>query len=293
MFTSVARRVATPSTLASARRGISVQASSRRRQWNQALDVYGSRWQSLLHGSPEAKQAGDLDIQQHSRLVGRGKYIHDFEMHRAKPDKIDEYKKAAERYYKGIQEDPQLHVKLTGNWETLVGDQDTFVHILEYENYGGYDKTIQLLRTSEVRCSHIMFSFRSSLITFLRQHHDAYKAMLPFLTSRTNQLNQEFAILPTAPPRAEGGIFELRTYQLKPGTLLEWENTWRRGIEARRKSVAPVGAWFSQVGRLHQVHHMWQYPNLQTRKDIREKAWQIDGWAETVSKVSNLLCPGE
>lgn len=50
--------------------------------------------------------------------------------------------------------------------------------------------------------------------------------MLPFLTSRTNQLNQEFAILPTAPPHADGGIFELRTYQLKPGTLLEWENTW-------------------------------------------------------------------
>ena len=34
----------------------------------------------------------------------------------------------------------------------------------------------------------------------------------------------------------------------------------RRGIEARKKFVAPVGAWYSQVGRLHQVHHMWQYP---------------------------------
>lgn len=70
-----------------------------------------------------------------------------------------------------------------------------------------------------------------------------------------------------------------------PGTLLEWENTWlltlavssraliltcsylsrRRGIEARRKSVAPVGAWFSQVGRLHEVHHMWQYPLVPAR----------------------------
>lgn len=34
----------------------------------------------------------------------------------------------------------------------------------------------------------------------------------------------------------------------------------RKGIEARRKFVAPVGAWFSQIGRLHQVYHMWQYP---------------------------------
>jgi len=50
--------------------------------------------------------------------------------------------------------------------------------------------------------------------------------MLPFLKGRSIQLNQEFAFLPTAPPHIEGGIFELRSYQLKPGTLLEWEHAW-------------------------------------------------------------------
>lgn len=57
----------------------------------------------------------------------------------------------SERYYKGIQQDSRLGVKLTGNWETWVGDQDAFIHILEYENYGGYDTATQLIRTSEVR----------------------------------------------------------------------------------------------------------------------------------------------
>ena len=69
--------------------------------------------QSLLHGSPEAKKAGEVETQQHSRLIGRGKYIHAFESafwlafgfskiidalnpaHRVKPDRTDEYKKAA------------------------------------------------------------------------------------------------------------------------------------------------------------------------------------------------------
>ena len=50
--------------------------------------------------------------------------------------------------------------------------------------------------------------------------------MIPYLTSRSSQLNQEFAFFPTAPPHTEGGVFELRKYQLKPGTLLEWEQTW-------------------------------------------------------------------
>lgn len=110
-----------------------------------------------------------------------------------------------------------------------------------------------------------------------QEYSEAHRAMLPFILTRQQQLNQEFAFFPTAPPRTEGGIFELRTYQLKPGTLLEWETTWfgtifsflkptidvfnrRRGIEARRKFVTPVGAWFSQIGRLHQTYHLWQYP---------------------------------
>lgn len=32
----------------------------------------------------------------------------------------------SEKYYAGIKDDPRLHVKLTGSWETLVGNQDTF-----------------------------------------------------------------------------------------------------------------------------------------------------------------------
>ena len=55
-----------------------------------------------------------------------------------------------EQYYMGIKDDPDLNVKLTGSWETVVGSQDTFVHILEYENYHGYDKTTDRIRNSHV-----------------------------------------------------------------------------------------------------------------------------------------------
>jgi len=224
--------------------------------------------QSIVYGSPEAKKVGDVEMQQHSRLVARGKYLHVFEFHRVKPDALDKYKKAAEKYYTGVKSDSDLHVKLTGSWETIVGENDTFVHITEYENYGGFDRSSRLIRDSD--------------------HIKAYNEMLPYLTSRSTQLNQEFAFLPSSPPRTQGGIFELRSYQLLPGKLLEWESTWRRGIEARRKLIEPMGAWFSQVGRLHMVHHLWQYPDLQTRKETREKAWQVDGWSDTVHKTSQL-----
>jgi len=225
-------------------------------------------FQSILHGSKDAKETGDLEIQQHSRLVARGKYLHGIEIHRVKPDSVKEYKKAAERYYTGLRDDSGLRIKLSGNFEAIVGEQDTFYHILEYENHTGFDDACKKIPGSA--------------------HEEAHDALKPFLQSRAMQLAQEFAFLPTSPPHNEGGIFELRAYQLNPGALLEWEATWRRGIEARRKFVQPIGAWFSQVGRLHQVYHLWQYPDFETRKEMRENAWQLDGWASTVHKTSQL-----
>jgi hypothetical protein len=97
------------------------------------------------------------------------------------------------------------------------------VHILEYENYAGYDKTVELIKNSEVVP---LTSFCSFMVLIPLQHAKYYKALLPYITSRSAQLAQEFAFFPTAPPHAQGGVFELRSYQLKPGTLLEWENTW-------------------------------------------------------------------
>lgn len=82
--------------------------------------------QSILHGSLEAKQEGDVQVQQHSKVIARGKYVHGFEVHKVKPDAVEDYRKAAEIYYTAIKDDPELHVKLTGSWETIVGEQDTF-----------------------------------------------------------------------------------------------------------------------------------------------------------------------
>lgn len=64
------------------------------------------------------------------------------------------------------------------------------------------------------------------LIASCHQYLNAYQKMIPYLNSRESQLCQEFAFFPTAPPHSEGGIFELRKYQLKAGTLLEWEHAW-------------------------------------------------------------------
>lgn len=166
---------------------------------------------------------------------------------------------------------------------------DTTVHILEYENYAGLDSALSQLKTHPVRLT-ILYPESASSFPCLPQTLPAVlsQSILPNLHSRHHQIMSEFAFWPSSPPRNEGGIFEMRSYTLVPGTLLEWEGAWRRGIDARRKFVEPAGAWFAQVGHLHEVHHLWQYPNLAERKATREQAWNVGGWSETVQQVSQL-----
>ncbi|CAD6583015.1 MAG: hypothetical protein CYPHOPRED_002212 [Cyphobasidiales sp. Tagirdzhanova-0007] len=205
---------------------------------------------SILYGSEKAKaeapvlEAGEEELHgstgQHSHLVGRGKYIHSVTRHSVKPSRVVEYKALIEEYYDKLAKDKQFDVKLTGSWEVVIGNLDTFYHIWEHSGFHGVDQIMAKLATSE-------------------DYAALQKELLSLVVKRETQLVQEFSFWPSSPPKQLGGIYEMRIYDLKPGSLLEWENEWRIGLEARRKFVEPIGAWFSQVGELHQVLHMWHY----------------------------------
>jgi hypothetical protein len=184
---------------------------------------------------------------------------------------------------------PEMKVHLVGSWRTEVGDCDTFgmwhsgssaskrawinwatVHIWEYHRYNGYHGSLHAIQ------AHPEFAEFDTKLKKL-------------IESKNSSLMQEFSFWPTTPPRKLGGIFELRSYTLHPGNLLEWETHWRRGLAARREVMEGVGAWFVQVGDLNVVHHLWQFADLEERKLRREKSWQIEGWGDTVHKTVPLI----
>lgn len=107
-------------------------------------------------------------------------------------------------------------------------------HIVPSTTNSSYHRVWELWRLRSFVAPHSWFRRMYIAIAWLvtlatkkdMQHINAYNDMLPYLTSRSTQLNQEFAFLPSSPPRTQGGIFELRSYQLLPGKLLEWESTW-------------------------------------------------------------------
>ncbi|XP_034746048.1 protein NipSnap homolog 2-like isoform X2 [Etheostoma cragini] len=109
------------------------------------------------------------------------------------------------------------------------------------------------------------------------------------LLSRRNQLLLEFSFWNEPVPRPGPNIYELRSYQLRPGTMIEWGNYWARAIEFRQENQEAVGGFFSQIGSLYTVHHLWAYKDLQSRENTRNSAWQREGWDEVVYYTVPLI----
>jgi hypothetical protein len=93
-------------------------------------------------------------------------------------------------------------------------------------------------------------------------------------------------------------IYEIRTYNLKPGCVSEYEKRFADGLEVRSKYSELYGFWHTEIGPLNQVVHIWAYESLQQRADIRTAASKDPGgtWPPAtndllISQESDILIP--
>uniref|UniRef100_A0A673BTH7 Nipsnap homolog 2 n=1 Tax=Sphaeramia orbicularis TaxID=375764 RepID=A0A673BTH7_9TELE len=161
--------------------------------------------------------------------------------------------------------------ELVGTWNTWYGEQDQAVHLWRYR--GGYPALTEVM--NKLRQNKVFMDYRKKRGTML--------------LSRRNQLLLEFSFWNEPVPRPGPNIYELRSYQLRPGTMIEWGNYWARAIDIRQQNQEAVGGFFSQIGSLYTVHHLWAYKDLQSRENIRNAAWQREGWDEVVYYTVPLI----
>jgi hypothetical protein len=64
-------------------------------------------------------------------------------------------------------------------------------------------------------------------------------------------------------------IYEIRTYNLKPAQVAEYEARFGEAYPAREKYSPLYGFWHTEIGPLNQVVHIWPYEGLQQRADVR------------------------
>ena len=73
-------------------------------------------------------------------------------------------------------------------------------------------------------------------------------------------------------------IIEVRTYQLKPGSVAEVEKRFAEGLPAREKLSKLAALWHTEVGALNEITHIWTYDSFEQRAAIRAEAIKTKVW---------------
>jgi hypothetical protein len=77
-------------------------------------------------------------------------------------------------------------------------------------------------------------------------------------------------------------IYELRTYQLQPGTLAEVERRFARTYRYRRVHSPLAAFWHTVAGPLDEIVHLWPYADLAERALLRAAAFADPRWPPAI-----------
>ncbi|XP_053824712.1 protein NipSnap homolog 3A isoform X2 [Vidua chalybeata] len=81
-------------------------------------------------------------------------------------------------------------------------------------------------------------------------------------------------------PRQNNGIFyEIRTYDIKPAKMKEFLKMVNKYFHFRTAHSELVGFWYSELGAMNKVFHIWKYDNFAHRTAVwhalaNDKDWQ-------------------
>ena len=79
-------------------------------------------------------------------------------------------------------------------------------------------------------------------------------------------------------PAAMGGIYELRIYTYRAGTMPMVLKEWAERVPHRERYSPLAACWYSDIGGLNRFFHLWPYANLADRDRIRALASQDPNW---------------
>lgn len=73
-------------------------------------------------------------------------------------------------------------------------------------------------------------------------------------------------------------IYEFRTYTLRPGTLPEFLKLFGDALPKREQFSKLAAFWYTDIGPLNEVIHVWPYENALERTRLRAEAVKAGVW---------------
>lgn len=91
-------------------------------------------------------------------------------------------------------------------------------------------------------------------------------------------------------------IYELRTFDLKPRSVTEFEKRFFEACEQRKKYSPLAAFWHTEIGPLNQVVYVWPYRDMAERAHVRAAAIKDGAWPPNigefvVSTRSDIMVP--
>lgn len=207
------------------------------------------------------------------RLVNEQRdHLYKIQFHNLKPEAVEDYQGLCKEFMLPIHEDPEIPMELMASWMTLYGDQDQAIHVWKYSDnkYTSHAQSKDLLK------------MHSNYSKFREQR-------AKMLVNRRNDLLYEFGFWPQMQPATRNKIYELRSYKLQPGTMVDWAGEWNQVFARKlRQHETPVGGFFTDIGDLNRIYHIWAYDDLAHRRNVRNEAWAVDTWREVVANTQKL-----
>ena len=79
-------------------------------------------------------------------------------------------------------------------------------------------------------------------------------------------------------------IYEIRTYQIAPGSLAEVEKRFGDAYEYRKKYSELTAFLHTEVGPLNEIVHIWGYKDLADRARVRGEASKEANWPPKIQE---------
>ncbi len=148
--------------------------------------------------------------------------------------------------------------KLEGYWLTEIGPLNQVMHLWSYSDLNERAR------------------LRAELAKNERWNSEYLPKMRPILVRQDVRLLN--AIREPVAPETDGNIYEFRAYRLAPGSLRKWVALFRDALPIREKYSKIVGLWSTEAGQPYEVCHIWAYPSLDARAEVRAAVAADPDW---------------
>jgi len=146
---------------------------------------------------------------------------------------------------------------LAAFWHTDIGPLNQVIHVWPYENLGE----------------------RESIRAAAAQDPHWPPADLSMIQTMESEIwNPASFMRPMGGGQELGGVYEMRVYTYKPGSMPELLRRWEKALPWREQFSPCAAAMHSELGGLNRWMHIWPYRDLNHREEVRKASAGTPNW---------------